>query len=366
MADPWRLLIDTNSYADFSVSISPAIERAVVEGSSPPTVFLNIFDSDSVTIGMNEDPEQTLNLKLCASEGVYFRRRPSGGGAVYAGAGSAFLVYFLPTTHAKVPQKSAEAFPQILGAMAETLSNRYGFPASYRPLNDIEVEGRKLIPTSLKIENGVMTFRIVVNITPIDTSFAGRLLPMPPEKVADKELKDLSSRFTYLEKEADRNFDERELELMTRDIVMCSFGEGLTLGRTTKLEREYAGRFRALYESEEWLFAKSERTLLQPILRNGDTVGYGRSKAVGGLIRATLALRENKIIKAIINGDWHPRPLESVSWLEEKLIGVEAEFTAIRGKIEQFLSDDEVEFAGVTIEDLMSAIKVALENQDVR
>ena len=45
---------------------------------------------------------------------------------------------------------------------------------------------------------------------------------------------------------------------------------------------------------------------------------------------------------------------------------MEAEFTAIRGKIEQFLSDDEVEFAGVTIEDLMSAIKVALENQNVR
>ena len=186
------------------------------------------------------------------------------------------------------------------------------------------------------------------------------------KRASDKELKDLSSRFTYLEKEAGRSFDVRELESMTRDVVMSSFGEGLTLGRTTKLEQGYAGQFRALYESEEWLFAKSERTLLQPILRNGDTVGYGRSKAVGGLIRATLALRKNKIIKAIINGDWHPRPLESVSWLEEQLIGVEAEFEVIRAKIQQFLADDEVEFAGVKIEDLMSAIKVALETQDVR
>ena len=45
---------------------------------------------------------------------------------------------------------------------------------------------------------------------------------------------------------------------------------------------------------------------------------------------------------------------------------MKAEFEVIRGKIEQFLADDKVEFAGVTVEDLMSAIKVALETQDVR
>ena len=41
----WRLIVDKNSYADFSVSVSPAIEKAVVKGEAPPTVYLNIFDS---------------------------------------------------------------------------------------------------------------------------------------------------------------------------------------------------------------------------------------------------------------------------------------------------------------------------------
>ena len=55
MADQsWRLIVDENDYADFSVSVSPAVERAVVEGKSPPTVYLNIFDTDSITIGINE------------------------------------------------------------------------------------------------------------------------------------------------------------------------------------------------------------------------------------------------------------------------------------------------------------------------
>ena len=56
----WRLLVDKNSYADFSVSVSPAVEKAVVNGDAPPTIFLNVFDQDSITVGVNEDPEQVL------------------------------------------------------------------------------------------------------------------------------------------------------------------------------------------------------------------------------------------------------------------------------------------------------------------
>ncbi len=366
MANNWRLIVDRNSYADFSVSVSPAVERAVVEGRSSPTVYLNIFDSDSVTIGFNEDPEQTLDLEVCASECIHFRRRPNGGGPVYAGSGSAFLVYFVPTNHPRVPNTSAEAFPEILTALARILEERYGFPAEYRPLNDIEVQGRKLIPTSLKIENGVMTFRIVVNVKPIDTELAGKIMPMPPEKVADKELKDLTSRFTCLERECGRSFTEGELEALTCEAVGITFGERLEPGHLTKLEGQYADEFRGTYESEAWLFAKSERSLLGPILKPGDTVGYGRSKAVGGLIRATIALRGDRIVAAILNGDWHPRPLNSVEFLERELLGIKAIRSDIEKKVGHFLQREGIEFAGVGTEDLMKAIGIALETQKKR
>lgn len=365
MADQaWRLIVDENSYADFSVSVSPAVERAVVEGASPPTVYLNIFDSDSITIGINEDPEQALDLDFCSKEGVGFRRRPNGGGPVYAGAGSAFLIYFLPTAHPEVPETTTEAFPKILTAFAETLAERYGFPAEYRPLNDVQVEGRKLIPTSLKIENGVMTFRIVVNVKPIDTEFAGKIMPMAPEKVKDKALKDMTSRFTCLEREAGRAIDAADLEAMSRAAVAHAFGvTDLVTGAVTDTERAYADEFRAQYESEDWLFAKSERTRFGSIVRPSDTVGRGRAKAVGGLIWATLVVRDGAVLHAIVNGDWHPRPLDSVGWLEEALIGAAAEPAAIRERVEKFLASDDVEFAGVTADDIMAAMEIALAGQ---
>ena len=361
---PWRLIVDENSYADFSVSVSPAVERAVVEGASPPTVYLNIFDSDSITIGMNEDPEQALDLDFCRENGIIFRRRPNGGGPIYAGAGSAFLVYFLPTSHAEVPETTTEAFPKILTAFAETLAERYGFPAEYRPLNDVQVEGRKLVPTSLKIENGVMTFRIVINVKPIDTELAGKAMPMAPEKVKDKVLKDMTSRFTCLEREAGRELDAADLEEMSRAAVTHAFGvTDLVVGAVTDVERAYADEFRKQYESDDWLFAKSEATRFGKLVRAGDTIGRGRFKAVGGLIWATLVLRDGAVLHAIVNGDWHPRPLDSVGWLEESLICAAANPAAIRDRVETFLANDNVEFAGVTADDLCAALDIALNGQ---
>ena len=71
----WRFIVDHDNYADFSVSVTPAVEKAVREGRAPSTIFLNHFDSDSVTIGVNEDPEQVLDLEFCRDNGITFRRR---------------------------------------------------------------------------------------------------------------------------------------------------------------------------------------------------------------------------------------------------------------------------------------------------
>ena len=360
----WRLVVDQASYADFSVSVSPAVEKAVVRGESPPTVFLNVFDQDSITIGVNEDPEQALDLAFCREHGISFRRRVNGGGPIYAGTGSGFLIFFLPIDHAEVPETTAQAFPKLLSAIAEVIVERYGFAAEYRPLNDIQVEGRKLVPTSLKIEDGVMTFRIVVNVKPIDTEFAGKAMPMAPEKVRDKALKDLTSRFTWLEREAGREIDEAELTAFTIACTERAFGEtGLVRGRLSDVERAYAEQFRAELTTDAWLFGKSERTRLAGLIQPGDTIGRGREKAMGGMIWATLALGDGKVRAAIVNGDWHPRPIGSVAWLEEALCGTPATGAALAATIEGFLGRGDVEFAGVGQDDLMVAMEKALADQ---
>jgi hypothetical protein len=98
-------------------------------------------------------------------------------------------------------------------------------------------------------------------------------------------------------------------------------------------------------------------------MQPGDTVGTGRTKAVGGMIWATLALRDGRVLCAIVNGDFHPRPIESVGWLEDGLAGAAAAPDALRQRIDEFLARPGVEYAGITADDLAAALEKALAAQ---
>ena len=209
-----------------------------------------------------------------------------------------------------------------------------------------------------------MTFRIVINVKPIDTELAGKAMPMAPEKVRDKPLKDLTSRFTWLEREAGRQIDADELTAFAIASTRRAFGEaGLVRDRLSETERGYAEEFRAKLETEDWLYGKSERTRLAGLLEPGTTIGRGREKAMGGMIWATLAARDGNVCGAIVNGDWHPRPLAAIAWLEDALAGIPAAAGPVREVVEILLARGDVEFAGVSVDDLMVALGKALDDQ---
>lgn len=362
---PWRLVVAREAYPAFSTSTSPAIEKAVVAGEAPSTVILNIFDADGITIGMNEDPTQVLDLDVCRARGIQTMRRVNGGGAIYAGHGSAFLVLILRPEDAPdpaaMPTTATRAFPQILTAMAEVIERRFGIPARYRPLNDVEVEGRKLMPTSLKIENGVMTFRLLINVTGIDTEIAGAAMPMAPEKVRDKANKTLQSRFTHLEREIGREVSEADLVALAHDLAAHAFGvTTLQTGTLSETEQGYARAFYDRLSRDEWFFGKSLAQRLPGGPGAQDRVGEGREKAPGGLLWATLVIRDGTVRLGVLNGDWHPRPQDSVAWFEDGLAGLPATEAALGAHVDAFLARADVEWAGVEPDHLKAALNRAL------
>lgn len=358
---PWRFVVGRRSYADFSISVSPAIERAVAEQAVPPTVYLNVFDGDSITIGVNEDPHQVLDLAFCKEKGVIALRRTNGGGAIYAGRGSAFLSFYLPLSAPHVPATAAEAFPVILGHVADSLREQFGIAASYRPLNDVEIDGRKLVATSVRIEDGVLTFRILLNVKEIDTAIAARALPMPPEKVKDKKHKDLGSRYTYLEQELGRTVTQDDLVQWAQSVTRRAFGHvDLLTGDLVDHEQRLAQQYATELASETWFTEKSEARRYAPLMRQGDRIGRGREKAPAGMIWLSLLVRDNTIVRAIVNGDWHPRPIKSVAWLEDGFMGLAAERDACERHIQSFLARPDVEFASMEPAHLTAALERAL------
>ena len=140
------------------------------------------------------------------------------------------IVFYLDTGEPWVPLKSVkEAFQKGLPELAASLSRLFSIPAVYRPLNDVEVKGRKLVATSARLENGILTLRYVINLVPTDRDILNRAIRMPPEKIQDKKIKETGARFTCLEAETGRKISGADLDGLLVEVVERTFGPALHL-----------------------------------------------------------------------------------------------------------------------------------------
>jgi lipoate-protein ligase A len=361
MKRQWRFLLLDETYADFSISTSPALERAVMEDLSPDTVVLDICPEDSFTVGVLDDPEKCIDLNFCRQKGVIVRRRNTTGGTIYTAKGSAVICYYLRASDPSVPQNIGEAFPKILGDFAAAAQQMFGFPARYRPLNDVEVEGRKLMPSSCKIERGTLVFRLVLNVKPQNVEITSKAIVLPPEKVQDKSLKTVEERLTHLEREAGREITSRELEKFVHKAVRLSFGEvDLIPGEINRDEEKYRHEFQEVYSREEWFLANSEAYRFKKI-PPGVKRGEQRIKAVAGLIRAVVLKYQDRIYDLILTGDFHPRPHTILAELEAALRDAPARPDEIKNRIEGIYHGPGVEISGTSAQDFVAAVVGAVE-----
>jgi len=357
----WRFLLLNETYADFSIGTSPALEFGVMEKASPDTVVLNVCSEDSFTVGVLDDPEKAIDLDFCRRNRIIVRRRNTTGGTIYTAKGSAVICYYLRASDPSLPQTIGEAFPRILNDFAEAARQLFGFPAKYRPLNDVEVEGRKLMPSSCKIERETLVFRLVLNVKPQNIEVTSKAILLSPEKVQDKTLKTVEERLTHLEREAGRGISFLDLENYARKTVQLSFGEmDLIPGEMNQIEKKYRQEFRDRYSKKSWFLANSETYRFKKIPPEAKR-GEKRVKAVAGLIRAVVLSRENKISDIILTGDFHPRPHTVLAEMEAALRGAPAQADEIKKRIEEIYRRPGVEISGTTPEDFINAVIGALE-----
>jgi len=357
-----RFIRTEYTYADFSTSVSPAIELALEQRQAKGTVVLNIFRGDSFTVGFLEDPEKCLDLDYCREEKIVVRRRQNAGGAILGPDGAALIAINVDTKLPWVPLKTVkDAFRVTLTNLADAVRELFNIEALYRPLNDVEVEGRKLIATSARLEKDILTMRLLINVVPTNLDILTKAIRTPIEKTQDKKIKDAGARFTCLEKETGRKLTDSNLTAITNKTIEKVFGKEVTLvpGELSRLEKGYAAEYQRKYTSGEWFYANSERMRFKEMPSDAIKT-EGRHKAPAGLIRVTLLVRHNKIHDLIITGDFHPSPYQVLRDMEDALRGEEVNIGAIQTTIQQIFNRPDVEIAGVEVTDFVQAFTKAL------
>jgi lipoate-protein ligase A len=167
---------------------SAALDEAVLEahsrGSVPDTLHFYARSSPTVSVGYFQRAGESLDLEACRRLGVHVVRRGSGGSTIYTDRGQ--LIYGLVVRSDELPPTPEASFALVCGAIARAISS-FGVEARHRPVNDIEVGGRKVSGSAqLRRRGSVLQHGTVIidtDLRTMDAVLRGRGGPRPSERV---------------------------------------------------------------------------------------------------------------------------------------------------------------------------------------
>jgi lipoate-protein ligase A len=137
----WRL-VDSGMVAPAeSAALDEALLDSLASGRSAPTLHFYVRSAPTVSLGYFQKASETVDLDACRRLGVTLVRRRSGGSSIYTDQGQ--LIFALVLPEEALPREREASFRPVCGAIARVISS-YGLDARHRPVNDVEVGGRKL------------------------------------------------------------------------------------------------------------------------------------------------------------------------------------------------------------------------------
>src|SRR5215207_7956543 len=189
-----------------SAALNMAIDEALIESIDESPVFrVYGWRPAAVSVGYFQSIRDEVDIEKCSEIGVDVVRRLTGGGAVLH---EFELTYSFITK--QYPQNIMESYRWICEAIVVSI-NRLGFDASFVPLNDIVVKGKKVSGSAQTRRKGVLlqhgTLLLGVDV---DKMFC--VLKVPSEKLKDKIIKEVKERVTSL---AGTTFEEMTSSLKT-------------------------------------------------------------------------------------------------------------------------------------------------------
>jgi lipoate-protein ligase A len=306
--------------------------------------------SPYVCLGFHQDARQEIDLVFCQEHSIPVFRREVGGGAVYLDRGQLFYQLVLHRQNPMVPASKEVFYRRFLAPVVATYRD-LGLAATYKPVNDIVVGGRKISGNgAADIEDSVV---LVGNlIVDFNYEMMSRVLRVPNEKYRDKVYKTLGENLTTIRRETGH---EPSLEELAARLV-----EHFAPLLGPLIPRSVDGNLRAKVQElgvqfarPEWLYRHDRRPRpgRQVKIVAGVTVMERLHKAPGGLLRATAVFSDNRVHDVHLSGDFFFYPAHELAALEEALEGVEAEAEAIVTRVQAFYQQHGIESPGLQPED---------------
>jgi lipoate---protein ligase len=190
-----RLLETEHRSAYYNMALDQALMSTV--GDSIPILRIYGWKPCAVSIGYFQSLKEEVDIKKCKKLGIDVVRRITGGGAVLH---EHELTYSFITK--RYPANIMESYELICEPVVMCLRN-LGFNAQFSPLNDIDVDNKKVSGNAQTRRNNILLQHGTI-LLDVDVDKMFSVLNVPSEKMKDKVIQDVKARVMGLKK----TFDE--------------------------------------------------------------------------------------------------------------------------------------------------------------
>jgi lipoate-protein ligase A len=194
--DRWRLLDTPPMSAAENMALDETLVELKGKGRTPNTIHFLQFSPRAVLVGFHQSIREEIRTEYCAAHGIDINRRVTGGGAIFFDQSQLGweVICDKEFFHARVPTQ--RLFRTLCDPVITALDS-LGVKASFRPRNDIEINGRKISGTGGTESDGAFLFQGTM-LTDFDVDTMLRSLRIPVEKLKAKEIDSVKERVTCL------------------------------------------------------------------------------------------------------------------------------------------------------------------------
>jgi lipoate-protein ligase A len=340
-----------------SPTLSQAIWHGIAAGMQPdddPVLTLVNPAEPYVCIGFHQDAQLEVDQDYCRSRGIGVLRRRLGGGAVYLDRDQLIFHFIFPRRRA--PGRTSVLYPRFIAPVVRSY-RALGIDAAYRPINDIQVDGRKIGGTAAAILDRATVLGGMF-LFDFDTAAMARCLKVPSEKFRDKLHKTLEDYMTSMRRLLPEVPSREAVKaLFLREVADC-LGVSPEATTTTEAEEAAIAGEAAWLEDPAWAARVGRRLVPQGVKLAADTfLTEGAYKAPGGLIRVRLLAQEDHIADIEISGDFTCNPAAGIAALAERLKGEPLSSPGLADRIAAAMGGLRLDLPGVGPEDLAAAIE---------
>lgn len=356
--DRWRLLDTPPMTAAENMALDETLVELKGKGRTPNTIHFLQFSPRAVLLGFHQSIREEIRTEYCAAHGIDINRRVTGGGAIFFDESQLGWEVICDKDFFQTRVPTQRLFRTLCDPVITAL-DLLGVKSSFRPRNDIEINGRKISGTGGTESDGAFLFQGTM-LTDFDVDTMLKSLRIPVEKLKAKEIDSVKERVTCLKWELGKTPSLHRIKKAIKTGFEKHLGIRLESGGLSPDEERLFHDKVAYFQSSQWV------DMVRPVSRRSEVV-QAAYKNEEGLVRFTFVidLPRKRIKDVFITGDILSFPGRALFDLESALRGTPMEMDSLSRVINGFFADGLIRVPGMTAEDFLKPVEQAVRKVEI-